>query len=444
MDLGLDWRVLGFTTGLAVATCLLFGLAPAFRATRIAPATALKESAQSTTARASGFSLRRVLVASQVALSLTLLVGALLFAHSLNNLSTLQTGFRQNGILVADIDFSDLHLPTERRAAFSDELVRQVRAVPGVDAAARAAIVPLSGDGIGHDILPADSEPEGEAPIAAFNRVSPGFFNVMGTRMLAGRDFDDHDRPGSPSVAIVNETFAKKFLPDANPVGARFRFRSLSQITAVQVVGVVQDTKYLELREHQWPLVYTPSAQYERPGEGAQILIHSEAPLSSLIPAIKSITAQISPRAEVTFSPLRKSIENGMVRDRLMARLSGLFGGLAVVLAVIGLYGLISYNVARRRGEVGIRMVLGAQSSTVIQLLLREALLLLIIGLALGTGLALAAGRTVSSMLFGLKPTDVATFAAAWLLLSCVALIAAFLPAYRAAHSDPMSSLRAQ
>jgi putative ABC transport system permease protein len=441
VDLRADWRILAFTGALAVFTCILFGLAPALRATRIAPAHALKQTKGA--AGKTHFGLRRVLVACQIALSLTLLIGGLLFLRSLDILSSLETGFRRTGILVADIDFSSLHLPPERRVSFVDELLRRVRTVPGVDAAAGAAVVPLSGDGIGHDILPADSDPPGEAPVALFNRVSPDFFKVMGTELLAGRDFDEHDRGGSPNVAIVNETFVKTFAR-ANPLGMRFRVREQQVVKAYEVVGVVRDTKYVDLRESFQPIVYTPSAQNPRPGEDAQILVHSNAPLATLTSAIKNITQDIGTQAEVAFSPFEKTISDGLLRDRLMARLSGMFGTLAVVLAVIGLYGVVSYMVVRRRVEISIRMVLGAEQSGVVGMFLREALLLLAIGLGTGTAVALVAGRAISAMLFGLKPHDPVTYVMAWGLLGLVTLLAAAVPAFRAARLDPMTYLRTE
>src|ERR1700682_5945434 len=258
VELGTDWRVLGFTTALAVLTCILFGLAPALRATSVAPGLALKDGGRGSTEGRSRFALRRILVVSQISLSFLLLVGALLFARSLNNLAGLDAGFRQSGILVTDIDFTPLNLAKQARLAFSNDLLKRVQAIPGVDAAAIAEIVPLSGNGINHDIFWGDAgEPEGEAPVAAINRVSPGFFETLQTRMLNGRDFDEHDAANSPKVAIVNETFAKKFVNGANPVGLKFRIRSLETVsTPYEVIALVKDTKYGELREDFQPIAY--------------------------------------------------------------------------------------------------------------------------------------------------------------------------------------------
>lgn len=444
MNLGTDWRVLGFTAALAVLTCISFGLAPALRATSVTPGLALKESAGALSKGRSRFGLRRVLVVSQIALSLTLLVGALLFARSMNNLAKVDAGFQRDGILLTDIDYTTLNLSNEARLVFWNELLKRVRGIAGVQRAAIAEIVPLSGNGINHDILMGDSgEPEGDAPTATFNRVSPDYFRTMGTPFLAGRDFDERDAAKSPNVAIVTEAFLRKFVKQGNPLGARFRVRRLNETSApFEIVGVVKDTKYGDLREEFRPLVYTAIAQYEHPDSDAQILIRSNSSLFGLISAVKSVASEANPNLDVSFVPFHKMIEEGLLRDRLMARLSGFFGMLAVLLAVIGLYGVISYLVASRRTEIGIRMALGAGQPNILWLVLREASMLLAIGLSIGTALALAMGRTASSMLFGLKPTDGATFVMALAVLAIVAMGAAFLPARRAASINPMACLR--
>ena len=444
VELGTDWRVLGFTTALAVLTCILFGLAPAMRATSVAPGLALKESGRGATEGRSRFALRRILVVSQIALSFTLLVGALLFSRSLNNLAGLDAGFRQSGILVTDIDFTTLNLGNEARVAFANDLLRRVRGIPGMDAAAIAEIVPLSGNGMNHDILLGEAgEPEGDAPVVTFNRVSPGFFETLQTRLLTGRDFTEHDAAKTPNVAIVNETFAKKFAKGANPLGMKFRARTLGSVSApYEVVGLVKDTKYGELREDFRPIVYTAIAQFDHADTDAQILMRSNAPLLNLMSAVKSTTNEVNPNIDISFFAFHKMIEDGLLRDRLMARLSGFFGVLAVLLAVIGLYGVISYMVARRRNEIAIRVALGAGRESIVSLVMREASALLMVGLVIGAVLALAGGKAAASMLFGLKSWDVATFVMALLLLTLVAVAASFLPAARAARLDPMQALR--
>jgi len=439
-----DWRVFGFMMGLAIVTCVLFGLAPALRATSVSPGLVLKEGARGTTQGRSRFGLRRVLVISQIALSLMLLVGALLFARSLNNLAKLDPGFQRDGILVADIDFTARHLAPDARRAFSDQLLRRLRAVPGVDAAATAAIVPLSGDGIGHDILAGETgNAESDVPTAAFNYVSPGYFETLQTPFLVGKDFDEHDRQGAPNVAIVNEAFVKKFAQNGNPLDFKFRVRRLMKTTApYQIIGVVKDTKYADLREDLFPIVYIVQAQNESASNDALVLLRSRLPLASLLNAVKGTASEADPDADITFYNLRKMIDNGLMRDRLMARLSGFFGALAVVLAMIGLYGVISYMVARRHNEIGIRMSLGADRGAILRMVLREAAWLLAAGLVIGIGLALAAGNAATAMLFGLKPYDSTTFILATVSLAAVALAASYVPALRASKLDPAEALR--
>jgi len=443
VDLATDWRMLGFTMALAVLTCTLFGLAPALRAANVPPGVVLKESARGTTTGRSRFGLRRILVVSQIALSLTLLVGALLFARSLNNLAGLDAGFRQNGILAADIDFTPLRLAKEGRAAFANDLLQRVRAIPGVESAALATIVPLSGNGINRDILWGETgEPEGEVPFAAFNIVSPGYFETLQTKILAGRDFDDHDTAAAPTVAIVNETFAKQFAKGVNPVGMKFRVRRMQSTRLYEIIGLVRNTKYFELREDPQSVVYIAKAQYDTPGADAQILIRSRAGLTGLISAIKNTAAAVNPNMDIAFSTLRQTVEDGLLRDRLMATLSGFFGALAVLLAVIGLYGVMSYMVAQRRKEIAIRMALGAAPLGIVKLVMWESGTLLLVGLAIGMALALAGGQAATSMLFGLKASDPSTLCTALLSLSVVSALASLLPAGRASRNDPMVALR--
>ncbi|MGB2671368.1 MAG: ABC transporter permease [Candidatus Acidiferrum sp.] len=444
IDLGTDWRVLGFTTALAALTCLLFGLAPALRATSVSPIEVLKEGARGTTGSRARFGLRRILVVAQIALSLALLVGALLFTRSLSKLDGVDAGFRRSGILVTDIDFSTLKLNNERNLSFAEELLKHVRAIPGVNGAAIAEIVPLSGNGIIHDILMGvSSPPTDHNPYSAFNRVSPGYFETMQTPMIGGRDFDEHDVAGSPLVAIINETFARKIVKTGNPIGAMFRVRRLGTITGpYEIIGLVKDTKYQDLHEEPQEIAYTPIAQYAHAETDAQILIRSNMPLAGLIAAVKDVANEANPGMDVSFTVLHQMIEEGLLRDRLMARLSGFFGALAVLLAVIGLYGVISYMVARRRNEIGIRMSLGAGGWSIVRLVLRESLLLLAVGLTLGIGLALAASQAAASLLFGLKPYDATTLAMATAILAGIALAASYIPAVRASRLDPLEALR--
>jgi predicted permease len=440
LDLATDYRVLGFTAALAVLTCILFGLAPALRATKSSPASAMRASGRGLTANRERFGLRRILVVTQVALSLVLLVGALLFVGSLRNLLNVDAGFRQDGILVTYLNFGSLKIPANRRVEYRRQLVEKIRAIPGVVSAANTRIRPLSGSGW-NQVVYVDGKKKGGSQL---NRVPPGYFATLGTPILAGRDFDKHDVLSGLQVAIINEAFAKKFYNGANPVGKRFSFEGDKGETppVFEIVGLAKNTKYYDLREDFKAIAFFPDAQDESPNQSAQVMIRADLPLSVLIPAVKRNIAEISPDIDVDFHPFKTQILEGLLQERLMATLSGFFGALAAILAVIGLYGVISYMVARRTNEIGIRMALGADGRGIVRLILREAMLLLAIGLGAGVALALVAARTASSMLFGLKPYDPATLAFAIATLALVAIAASYIPARRAAGVDPMVALR--
>jgi putative ABC transport system permease protein len=442
VDLHADWRVLGFTSALAILTCAIFGLTPALRATRVAPVVVLKSTGRGMTAGRERFGLRRALVVSQVALSLVLLVGALLFVRTLRNLLTLDPGFQQQGVLVTTLDFSRLTLAPQRRQGFKRELLDRVRAIPGVDSAADASIVPISGNSWNDNIVVEGSEKLKGTP--NFSQITPGYFKTLRTPFLAGRDFNDHDTATAPKVAIVNEMFASKILSGANPIGVRIRQETYQGKPAptYEIVGLVKNTKYRDLREETRSIVYVAAAQDDRPDLTAQFLIHSNLPIGTVLPSVKQVMSEASPDIAMEFRELTTQIRDSLLKERLMATLSGFFGFLAGLLATVGLYGVISYTVARRTNEIGIRMALGAQRGNVVGMVMREAGLLLAIGIAMGAALSLAAARTATSLLFGLKPHDPATIVVAIVGLAAVAAAASFLPAHRASRLDPMAALR--
>jgi len=441
VELVMDWRVLGFTAGVAVLTCLLFGLTPALRATRAAHSTVLKSSGRGMTGGRERFGLRRALVISQVAMSLVLLVASLLFVRSLRNLMILDAGFRQDGVLVADLDFSKLKLPPDRRQPYKKDLLDRIRAIPGVDAAADTNIVPVSGNGWNEDVLIGADRHKG---LANFMRITPGYFRVMETPILGGRDFDDRDTAGSPGVAIVNQTFVHKLLNGANPVGVTFQIEEYvgKARPIYQIVGVAKDSKYQELQEDIGPLVYLAAAQDSDPSRFAEFVVRSSLPLTALTSELKRAVAEAGPDIDIEFAVFKTTLRNSLLRERLMATLSGFFGFLAAVLATVGLYGVISYTVARRTGEIGIRMALGAQRRDIVIMVMREAGLLVGAGLVVGAGLALAASRMAESLLFGLTPHDPLTLLMAAATLAAVAIAASFVPAHRGSRFDPMAALR--
>jgi putative ABC transport system permease protein len=440
VDLVPDGRVLLFTTGVAILTCILFGLGPALRAGRAAPESALRSGGRGLTA--SRFGWRRALVATQIALSMVLLVGALLFSRSLRNLTTLDAGFRQDGILIAYLDFGKLGVPVDRRVAFRREIVDRLRAAPGVDAASEAQF--LMADGSESNRIWIDGEGAQRGIGSRFNHVGTDYFKTLGVPLIAGREFDVRDVAGSPKVIIVNEAFARALELGSNAVGKRLRRESQpnSPEETFEIVGVVKNTKYFNIRNDFKPIGYYARAQDARPDAGDQILIHSSLPLATVTASMRQIFSEINPQMTFEFTAFKTLIGDDLLPERLMATLSGFFGVLAGVLAAVGLYGVMSYMVARRRNEIGIRMALGARRSQVIALIFRETGVLVAIGLVAGTAMALVAGRTAASLLFGLKPYDPITLLAAMAMLAVVAAAAAWLPARRAARLDPSSALR--
>jgi len=438
-----DWRLLGFTAALAILTCLLFGLTPALRATRTAPADAMKTGGRGLTASREGFSLRRVLVVGQVALSLVLLAAALLFVGSLRNLSALDAGLRREGLMIMGVDISRLNFTSEQRAATYRTLLENVRATPGVESAANTHIVPLSGDGW-NDNFEIPGRPLPGHALAWFSSVSAGYFHALGTQLMAGRDFAEHETTASAEVAIVNEEFCRKFLNGANPLGLPIHLISGpgEPDHQFQIVGLVKNTKYLSLREETKPIVFVAESQRKDTPQGINVLVRSHLAAGALTLGLKGAVKKTNPEMSISFLPFRKQVEDSLLKDRLMATLSSFFGFLAAALAVVGLYGVISYMVARRRGEIGIRMALGATRRGVTWLILKEAGWLLAAGLAVGTIMAISSGRAAEGLLFGLKPNDPWTITSAVLLLAGVALIASLIPALRAARTEPMTALR--
>ena len=277
-----------------------------------------------------------------------------------------------------------------------------------------------------------------------YNRAGPDYFKTMETAFLAGRDFSEHDNLGAPKVAIVNEIFAQRIFGGQNPVGRSFRVEGPAgkPDPIYQVVGVVRNTKYYELREDFKPIGFLPMAQEDNPGSGATFVLRTSAHVGGIFRAATAAVAEVHPGIGIQFSVLTTQLNESLMRDRLMATLAGAFGFLAGSLAVLGLYGVISYMVARRRNEIGVRIALGAGRGRVIQLVLKEAALLLAAGLVVGVGLSLWAGRAATAMLYGLKPYDSATLVGAVGLLAVVALAASYGPAHRASRLEPMDALR--
>jgi len=442
LDLTIDRRVLGFTAAVGIATGLLFGLAPAWRLSRVSPVSAMK--ARGVAEGHSRLNLGKILVTAQVGLSLVLLAAAGLMLGTFRNLSVLDPGFERDHVLLVRLDARNGHYPVERRLGLYQEILNRLRAIPSARQASSSAVTP-----VGHMMWNEEIIVDGFVPSSRddatvfFNRISEGYFETLRTPFLAGRDFNNGDRVGSKPVAIINQTMAEKFFPGTNPIGAQFRIQDDATLgPAIEIVAVVKDAKYQKLREQTLPTAYVPLAQEDKPGLSMNFELLATGKPSALVPAVTSAIAEINPEVTLNFTTLEAQVSESLNLERLLATLSSFFGALALLLALIGLYGVMSYNVARRRSEIGIRMALGAQRIKLLLMVLGEVGLMVVIGLAAGLGAAFASARLISSFLYGVKPTDIATFALAAGLLAIVAGIAGYLPARRASRLEPMAALR--
>lgn len=436
-----DWRVLLFATAATLLTCAVFGTLPAFRASKADPIHALKNGDGRISGARERFSIQRIMVVTQVAISMVLLVAALLFVRSFRNLMTVNTGMREDGITVAQLNFFRSKIDAAHAQDFKRQLLDQVRAVPGVTNAARTTMLPLIGGSWGHGI---DVGPlEGNSH---FTWVSPTYFETMQIPLLSGRAFNDNDTQSSPRVAIVNQTFVRTYLNGQNPIGKTVRTRAEPRYpsTLFEIVGVIPDTKYNDVRGEPEPIAFVPVAQFppQADGPGIGIVISSNLPSAVIGENIKRTLAASHPEIRTNFFELRQAIYDGLLRERLLAILSGFFGALAAILVMVGLYGVVSYLVTRRHNELGIRLALGSTRARIISLVMSEAGRMLLLGILIGAGLSLLATRGASSILFGLKSWDPGSLAFAVVLLAGVAALATFLPAFRAARLDPVEALR--
>jgi predicted permease len=437
-----DWRVLLFAAAVAIATCIVFGTFPALRSTSAAPLTSLKSGERGVIGNRERFSLQRGMVITQIAVSMVLLVGALLFVRSYRNLLTLNPGIRESGITIGYFGFPSANVKPENLAEYKRQLVDDVRAVPGVENAADTTTVPLGGGSWGHHVEVGAADGE-----SRFTYVSPTFFATLGIPLLEGRNFTDRDTNGSPLVLIVNRAFVRKYVSAPSPLGVQVHVRPEPQFPArtYQIIGLVPDTKYGDLRQDPPPQAFVPAAQFPvtAEGPGMAMLIASRDPAAAQR-AVRQVLDKASPGIQMQFDDFQQGILDQLVGDRMMARLAGFFGVLAALLVVVGLHGLLSYFVAQRRREIGIRMALGASRGRIVSGMLRNACVMLAAGLVAGTLLALVAARGAGTLLFGLKPWDPVTLAGAAVLLAVVTLVASVVPSVRAANVNPIDALRAE
>jgi predicted permease len=440
-ELALDGRVLAFTAALAIATGLLFGLAPALQASRADVVPVLKnENVPSADGRRGRFfGLRQVLVVVQIALSLVSLVAAGLFLRSLQGSHRIDPGFETSGVLVMNFNLGREGYTLERGQAFYREIAERVSTLPGVRRAAVAQSAPLDG-GLRRSVMPEGADTTTQDRILVqVNSVSPGYLDAMGIPLQRGRDFTDTDVQGTPKVVIVNETMAARFWPGQDAVGKRFTFFGDDDFTTV--IGLGRDAKYNAVAEDPTPFIYQPLRQNYSP---AAVLHVRAAGAAGLAAAVRREVQQLDPTLSVfDIRTLEDQVSDSLGPLRINVILLSIFGLLALVLASVGLYGVASYSVTQRTREIGVRMALGAQSSTVLRLVLARGLLLVGIGLAAGIAVAFVLSVFIpADLLTNVGARDPLTFAATSALLGGVALIASFIPAWRATRIDPLVALR--
>ena len=443
LDTAPDWRVLAFTTAIAVFTGLLFGIAPALHATNTSPNDVLKEHGRGVVG--GRFGLGRALVTGQLALSLMLLAAAGLFLGTFRNLLNTDLGFTAHNVLLIRADVMHTNISREQRPQLYSEVVGRLRAIPGVTAASSSVMTP-----IGFGQWDSYVDPEGyvhkekDDTLVFFNRVSPGFFETLGTPVVIGRDFTPHDDLSAPMAMIINEATARRFFGNQDPIGKTIRSQSEhpGRWVTYQVIGVVGNAKYSLVNEGSAPTVYLVSTQDTTLRAGVTFEIRSAQPVDTLIPTVRQVIGQVNSGISLEFRDLETQVDDSLRQPRMIAWLSAFFGGLALLIAMIGLYGVTAYSVARRQSEIGIRMALGAQPGSVVWLVLREVAMVLAVGSVLGVTASLEAGRLVAGLLYGVKSDAVAPLAIAALILLIAAGIASYLPAHRAAHLDPMAALR--
>jgi len=452
-DFAMDWRVLWFTLGLSLLTGVVFGLAPALRASRFDLVPALKDESFTVDGRTRRFSLRNILVVAQVTLSLVLLIAAGLFLRSLRQAQAIPPGFDAEKVLTAQLNINLLRYTRAQGREFYRQVIERVEALPGVESASVARVVALSGGGSVRGLtLEGQTGPgnqfrsEGGGVAASgsdsvnSNVVGLKYFQTMGIALLRGRDFNPQDAEDHPRVVVVNEAFVRRHYAGQDVLGKRLSFGG-AQGPWQEIVGLVRDSKYSTLGEEPTPCVYLPLAQNHE--TGVTLHVRAAASPASLVTAVHQAVQSLDKNIPITnVTPMTALIDTSLYAARMGAMLLGVFGALALLLAGVGLYGVMSFSVSRRTRELGIRMALGARRGDVLSLVLKEGMTMVGIGVALGLGTAAALTRLLASFLYGISTTDAVTFASIPVLLAAVALLACYIPARRATKVDPMVALR--
>ena len=437
-----DWRIFGFAAEVSIVTGLIFGLAPAWEATRVQVNSALKDAAQTATRRRRGLA-GKTIVVIEVALSMLLVVGAGLFVQTLIQLGHSRLGFRPDNLLLFEVQPPQ----TRYRGAASIPLYRQLEqklaAIPGIQAVTLTSVPLIAGNAMIHTFIPEGQQrkPEGN-PSVLSNDVGESFFSTYGIPIVAGRGFNASDTETSRKVAVVNESLAKKYFPHLNPIGRTFEAGWHDPIR-IEIVGVCGDAKYDRVRKDPEPTYYASVLAEQERVQQATFALATRLDAKTLAPTLRQAVQSVDRNLPVLdIRTQDEQIAASMQHERIFANLTAAFGALALILACIGIYGIMAWTVSRRTHEIGIRIALGARSEQVQGMVLREAAWMTSLGVAAGVGGALALGRVVASLLYGLKAWDPATFAGSATLLILVALGASWIPARRAAGVDPIRALR--
>ena len=445
----LDLRVLGFTMLISLGTCLLFGLIPAWHASKPDLNKALEQSGRTSGPGASRLRFRQLLVVFQVSIAVMLVIGAGLLIKSFWRLQQVEPGFQSEGVLTAGLTLPvSKYSEPEQINNFHQQLIERIAAVPGVKSATIAYDHPLASNWLDSfeiegRVVPAESRSQS----ANFIPIGPEYFDTVGLKLAAGRKFTPQDDQDHPGVAIVNESFVKHYFPGENPLGRRMkpgppgRIWKNQKLTSFEIVGIVRDVKLAGLEAPSEPAYYLPASQ--APLEDMTILVRTSVDPLSIVGAVRQTVLSIDPSQPISnVSTLKKVVDDSIAQRRLNMLLMGLFGGLAMLLSAVGLYGLLSHAVTQRTQELGIRMALGAQVSDVLKLVVRQGMVLALTGEAIGLIAAFALTRLMRGLLFGVTPNDAMTFVAVAGVLTIVALLACYLPARRATKVDPLIALR--
>jgi len=441
MALDLDRQVLAFTLAIALATGVVFGIVPALQASKPELVPALKESGGRTSTGRGGATLRNGLVVAQVGISVVLLIAAGLFLQSLRNAQRANAGFDPDGVVTAAFDLFSAGYTSEQGRTFIEQLLPRIEALPGVEAVTVARRIPLSLGGRSTRSIDVEGyQPaRNEEMTIPFNVVGPKYFETMRTPMLAGRDFTVADREGAPLVLVVNETMARRYWPNADPIGRRVQLGH----DRWQVIGVVRDIKMRSVNETPEPYMYQPVLQDYNSHMTLHVRTRDEA--GRALAAIRETVRHLDPKLPLFETrALTEHILAGSIVQRMGASFLGLFGGLALLLAAVGLYSVIAYNVSQRTYEIGIRMALGADPGQLRRMVVEQGMRVTVVGVFVGLLAAFGVTRFLATLLYGVRPNDVLTFASVPVVLALVALAATFVPARRASRLDPVAALRAQ